>query len=656
MTSAPIAINAGLTPPEQLVVNLQVVSPSVGVNRPLLFPDLPSTTTIKQLKHRIRDALPLRPADENQRLIHRGRALLRDSESLLDIFGADVLRTPDRQTIHLVIRETTDTHTPTPPNAARASSSRPRSQSPQVGPDGLPRIQVSHSAIPLQGHRGPSPAPPHAYNVPPQYTHEQAAAFQHQHQNMTNWLTQVQRDAHLQREAMFRARVSQNQRGRAQMGMRGIGDQGTPNGTASGQESASGRASPNAYLALQNEVAARVYAGQPSADPQGIFRSQGDNRAPTDMAHALHRTASGTSLHTLHNRQFFQPGVTTPAFGYGSAVASNGRITPDHEARWAEAARAWASADGSGVNAANSSGSANVRASSGSQVYILMSPEGPRAILFNPSTSETYFTPRLRSQQSWPYLSGVRGPVNAASGAQQLNLAQNQTQDRGHNPHPEPPAPANVQQPLQPVHPGNPPAAGLPPLLLQLWPHMWLIFRLGLFVWFFTSPDSSWSRWLTIICMAVFAFVLSTGLLNGVAENAWRPIGRHIENILPALEHPRGVQRIQRGDDREPNPEQMAARLVADRRGREGWLTGQVRRLERAGLLFLASIAPGVAERHIANLEAEARAEENRQREAEAAAAAQAAAATAAAAPDDDDAQGEARNGGENDTNTHDNE
>jgi hypothetical protein len=31
----------------------------------------------------------------------------------------------------------------------------------------------------------------------------------------------------------------------------------------------------------------------------------------------------------------------------------------------------------------------------------------------------------------------------------------------------------------------------------------------------------------------------------------------------------------------------------------------QVRRVERAGLLFLASIAPGVAERHIAHLEAE---------------------------------------------------
>jgi hypothetical protein len=78
---------------DEPVVNLQVLSPSAGVNRPLLFPDLPAATTIKQLKERIREALPLRPSDENQRLIHRGRALLRESDSLLDIFGADAVST-----------------------------------------------------------------------------------------------------------------------------------------------------------------------------------------------------------------------------------------------------------------------------------------------------------------------------------------------------------------------------------------------------------------------------------------------------------------------------------------------------------------------------------------------------------------------------------
>lgn len=76
---------------DEPVVNLQIVSPSVGVTRALMFPGLPATTTIKQLKDKIRDTLPLKPAGENQRLIYRGRAILRETDTLLDIFGADTV-------------------------------------------------------------------------------------------------------------------------------------------------------------------------------------------------------------------------------------------------------------------------------------------------------------------------------------------------------------------------------------------------------------------------------------------------------------------------------------------------------------------------------------------------------------------------------------
>lgn len=71
----------------ELTVTLQLVSPSVTVNRPLLFPDLPATTTVKQIKEKVRETLPTQPIDDHQRLIHRGRALIRDTDSLLDILG-----------------------------------------------------------------------------------------------------------------------------------------------------------------------------------------------------------------------------------------------------------------------------------------------------------------------------------------------------------------------------------------------------------------------------------------------------------------------------------------------------------------------------------------------------------------------------------------
>lgn len=168
---------------------------------------------------------------------------------------------------------------------------------------------------------------------------------------------------------------------------------------------------------------------------------------------------------------------------------------------------------------------------------------------------------------------------------------------------------------------------------MQIWPQLWLLFRLALFVWFFTSPTATWSRWLTIICVAAFIFVLSTGVFNGVPEHLWQPVGRHLENLIP-LEQPGRRQNAagreqnnEPGRNQEPNPAQMARRLVAQHRGVEGWILSQIRRVERAGLLFLASIAPGVAERHIATLEATARAERERieaeAREAEAAATAQ---------------------------------
>ena len=73
-----------------LTVNLQIVSPSDGVG-PLSFPALPSNTTVRQLKDKIRDALPSRPADDQQRLIHRGRLLARDGDTLRDVFGEELV-------------------------------------------------------------------------------------------------------------------------------------------------------------------------------------------------------------------------------------------------------------------------------------------------------------------------------------------------------------------------------------------------------------------------------------------------------------------------------------------------------------------------------------------------------------------------------------
>jgi len=70
---------------------LQLKLPSDGV---LLLNDLRFTTTVKQLKEQIRHAHEKKPSDETQRLIHRGRLLMRDNETMLELFGEDAVCAP----------------------------------------------------------------------------------------------------------------------------------------------------------------------------------------------------------------------------------------------------------------------------------------------------------------------------------------------------------------------------------------------------------------------------------------------------------------------------------------------------------------------------------------------------------------------------------
>jgi hypothetical protein len=71
------------------VIELKILSPSPEVgNAGLHFDDLAVSTTVGELKDRIRDMVSTRPGHDRQRLIYLGRALVRDADTLLDVFGA----------------------------------------------------------------------------------------------------------------------------------------------------------------------------------------------------------------------------------------------------------------------------------------------------------------------------------------------------------------------------------------------------------------------------------------------------------------------------------------------------------------------------------------------------------------------------------------
>lgn len=84
---APSSSASTAAPPGDLTVNISIVSPSLSANTPLNFLELPASTTIGQLKQKIRDTLDSKPGNDRQRLIHQGKLLARENETLLEVFG-----------------------------------------------------------------------------------------------------------------------------------------------------------------------------------------------------------------------------------------------------------------------------------------------------------------------------------------------------------------------------------------------------------------------------------------------------------------------------------------------------------------------------------------------------------------------------------------
>ncbi|KAG7141419.1 hypothetical protein HYQ45_001981 [Verticillium longisporum] len=671
-TSAPVPADL---PYDQLTVSLNIISPTTTATSggPLSFPDLSISTTISQLKEKIRNAIPSKPADIQQRLIYRGRHLQADNDTLGQIIGEATIREHSLQAFHLVLRGIPDAPAPTPsvlrgriatPGEARPFTTQAQTQNPrQQSPLGAP--------TPEAARRTAGFAIPTAPNFTPQQVQQMHSQL---HQSMSAWSSGLQREA--VNRAMANHQINHNQSARAAMGMHGIGDNGAPTTGPSQRDVSRGR-SPGGQPYTRTVVREGTLGdGQPYrvtntetwtplsvSDVQGILRGADAGQATQAMTNAMQRSESpgpGALPFGL------QPGASTPYYPtMGSRAASRSRSsqrgTPDPVPR--------SVSEGHTVNAHTSSAQPPAQ-SSGPEVYILSSPQGPRALLINNTSNETYYTPSLRlpvpdpaaafarfaprgrSPQHSPWPTGpftippTTQPFQAPQQQEIQPQPQNQQQQQQQQPqNPQWQAPPHglneVPIGALPAHPNNP---RLAPLIAQMLPHFWLVVRLGVFIWWFTSPNSSWSRWATVIAIAISIFIVNTGLFDAYFDRIVAPMRRHLDNLLPLANNnhnnnpPNNADLPGNPDDqRAPaaaqhngplDPAQAAARLVARRRhDNTTWLMEQARRLERAGLLFLASIAPGVAERHIAHLEEQERAERQRREEAEAAATAAAAAA-----------------------------
>ena len=71
---------------------LHVLSPSSEVPKKLTFPLVDVNMTVGELKRKIQDVVVTKPAQVRQRLIYRGRPLIRDSTSMREVFGEEAVR------------------------------------------------------------------------------------------------------------------------------------------------------------------------------------------------------------------------------------------------------------------------------------------------------------------------------------------------------------------------------------------------------------------------------------------------------------------------------------------------------------------------------------------------------------------------------------
>ncbi|KAL3447006.1 hypothetical protein BJX65DRAFT_101271 [Aspergillus insuetus] len=242
-------------------------------------------------------------------------------------------------------------------------------------------------------------------------------------------------------------------------------------------------------------------------------------------------------------------------------------------------------------------------------MYLLSSPDGYQAVVASPTAADT------SRQISWP-----RGTTPSANNAPVPDAQQ-------------PLAEAAVMENVvrQAVLNHRPAVADGQLGLGRNLRRLWLFVRLYFFCFMF-SPAGTWTR-IIYVALAVVASILSeTSVPRRMYELILAPVQRHLEGLVHfAPEEP--VPPRTQGTEGAGN--EATTNQVGIRGGREvNWTAGlhhSLRRVERSAALFIASLVPGVGERHIEvrnaaeaarNAELARQEEEQRRQEEEATAAA----------------------------------
>lgn len=648
----PITIDAA----DAIVLNVLSPSSEVPGGR-ITFPRIHLDTKLSQLKTRIRNVLQAAPAPERQRLIYRGHALLNADATLRQVLRpqGSAEAHSDTYTLHLVLP---------PGNAPAASVPTPRQPAAQThSPVGLPQPPTQP---------GMPNGLPYIPGVQlPQQVLAQAQAAQMMLQNQLNMLQQQlagHNHQHPHQQAHPHAIPGMPGMNIMPNGMHvtyQVHQQGQPGhqmplppGFGFGLPNA---ANLQAMMQQQQQMPHPAVAGHQPIPTAGQLATNPLESGLPEI-HNLENTATVHSNETNAFSAAEQPPVTTriqETIGpQGQRIRTVVRETvnmtisrhgtPDPAGSQSVAAASPNPFTGAipGINGTRPSPSpaqgiqalhthtqptrhsplsfmmpppmSNIPASpSTTMAWILSSPSGPEALLFAPGHGYFSSTPQPTPARPTPTRTSQRAPAFRTVNPQDLPAV-------AHDGAPPPPAgqaqaaPAIARLP----HPNAVPAAQLAEeneFLNFIVGRGWLFLRLYVFTFFISEPNT-WRRYF-LLAVATFICMLprENFLQRGMAQ-----VRRHIDTLIGPPAAPRNGAAVPAqanagdiaapGDTQpavNPTPAENAARLLREHEARNPNVVRDVLfRVERAAAMFLASLVPGVGERHV-------RAREDQRREAE---------------------------------------
>ncbi|KAH5717847.1 hypothetical protein HBI18_170610 [Parastagonospora nodorum] len=723
---------------EPSTLNLKILSPSTEVEGGVSFTDLPTTTTIKELRRRIQDAVPSKPAPERMRLIYRGRVVANDADTLGNVFGAENIHESKDQSLHMVIREL-------PPSSSASSSPGPRSST--APPNPFRPAQAPAAASPLQTNpfravpqarpaSQPQVAPqPHHHHHHPHLHHPHVAGAPNAfpiplppvvQQQLAQTLAMAQ-NAQLNNGQPLptqdqpqseRNPVPENVAQPPPMGLpplpgfaapadgravrqEGIGPTGErwsvtyssttipnqppqpmiartfmpptfalpprPTGSPAPTE-AIDRLLPRMRVILQsarqemeNVRLLLQPSGQqtaqsapfPSTSPPA-WRLERIRLHVQTMAQNLNLVERGLHVIAADASMTNNPDVValrqsaTELRGHledlSRTMGQQGAVSAGTQGGLTTAVPAPSPPS----QAAGSAAMPTLPSEAPQELFLLSSPQGPVGLLFDQrgtymtapmvqtlpfqtftnqfaqnrqliaglgqhmaQSSQLHAQNAQSSNASQPQLANLQPtPTQPAGQRQEQAHVQDHAQAQPQNQAANQDANANANQPPNPA--GDNDRVG------NIAGHLWLLFKLACFVYFFSGTGWYKSILLGLIAGGVYLAQL------GMFEEQFRVIRQHLEAVLPvgalAERAAQPVRPAQPG--RNMTPEEAARRLLQQQQDqRVGWLRDGVRTVERSLAIFVASLWPGIGERMVhaqeERIRAERAAEEERQRQAE---------------------------------------